>query len=979
MMRKRYLLRLAAALFVFTGYAEERHVLAQTGALSESGFAAFVTVRGDELVDENGPLRFISYNIPCLHYNEDYLPFDQTNDWRFPDEFEIRDALEAVRQMGGQVVRTYTLSIRKAGDTPATPRHVLGPDQFNEEAFVALDKVLKIANEKGIRLVIPFVNNWEWWGGIAEYAGFRGKKQNDFWTDPEIFEDFKKTMAHVITRKNTLTGIDYKDDKAILGWQTGNELECPHEWTVKTAAFIKSLDKNHLVIDGFYTETVRQESIEAPEIDIVTTHHYSDNPDKTIKQIKQNKARTKDKKPYFVAEFGFLPTRDMERILDTVIETKTSGALIWSLRNRNRDGGFYWHSEPSGGDLYKAYHWPGFGSGKQYDEENLVHLMRSKAFEIREKSPPKLEAPAPPVLLAISDVSAMSWQGSVGAKSYTIQRAARKDGPWKTIETDADDAWVQYRPLYNDTSAQPGKVYFYRILAKNSAGKSEPSNVVGPVYVGHRTLVDEMLDESLIFKQNGTLSVESKQARKFKEDVHRLKGEKNASVIYKLSKPIHRWKVYAFFDGKVADLKFSVSQEGHQFQDVEATARMYFTGEGSYGYCKPVEYQGQAPFENARYLKITFTDAASLSRVEITYDQQKPPQIPLPVGFIKSFSWGWTGWRGQYEGPEPKESMQKLAATNANWVCLAFGAEMETFDSPNILWAENNPNMVTDDEIRHAVGLARENGLKIIMKPVVNVRDGTWRAWIKFNTEDGTKDLQAWENWWQDFRAMLIHYAKIAQETRCEMLCLGCEMEATEDAEDQWRALIAEIRQVYKGVITYNANHSREDKITWWDAIDVISMSAYYPVGTDDVGLALADDLSKVPSSDSSVEAIKKRWQPIKEKLANVSYAYKRPILFIELGVCSAKGFSAAPWTHHQPTAIYDGDEQQRYYQATLETFWDEPWFMGFTWWAWPPQLYAPQEAKSDTGFCIYGKPAEKLVTEWYKKSRETNAKNMRK
>jgi hypothetical protein len=54
------------------------------------------------------------------------------------------------------------------------------------------------------------------------------------------------------------------------------------------------------------------------------------------------------------------------------------------------------------------------------------------------------------------------------------------------------------------------------------------------------------------------------------------------------------------------------------------------------------------------------------------------------------------------------------------------------------------------------------------------------------------------------------HYAKIAEETKCEMLCLGCEMESTEEFEIRWRNLIMEIRQIYHGPITYNLNHGRE-------------------------------------------------------------------------------------------------------------------------------------------------------------------------
>ena len=32
------------------------------------------------------------------------------------------------------------------------------------------------------------------------------------------------------------------------------------------------------------------------------------------------------------------------------------------------------------------------------------------------------------------------------------------------------------------------------------------------------------------------------------------------------------------------------------------------------------------------------------------------------------------------------------------------------------------------------------------------------------------------------------------------------------------------------GLITYNADKYQEDHVTWWDAVDVISSSGYYPI-----------------------------------------------------------------------------------------------------------------------------------------------------
>ena len=73
----------------------------------------FITRSGDKLMEGKKEYRFISFNIPNLHLIEDNMAFEATNEWRFPDEFEITDALQTVKQMGGRVARTYVISICK--------------------------------------------------------------------------------------------------------------------------------------------------------------------------------------------------------------------------------------------------------------------------------------------------------------------------------------------------------------------------------------------------------------------------------------------------------------------------------------------------------------------------------------------------------------------------------------------------------------------------------------------------------------------------------------------------------------------------------------------------------------------------------------------------------------------------------------------------------------------------------------------------
>ncbi len=311
-------------------------------------FRNFITVRGDQLMDGNKPFRFISFNIPNLLIVEDNVPFTGTNPWCLPDAFELQDALATVHQMGGTVVRTYSIPVWRSNDPPAESSYVLDVEKYNEDAFLTFDLALKLANENGVRLIIPLVNNWKWQGGRGEYAGFRGKTADDFWTDPQLIADFERTIRFVLLRTNTLTGVRYCDDKAILCWETGNELSSPASWTHEIAHYIKSLDHNHLIMDGVNGGLLRPDSLTDPYVDIVTTHHYPGSwTRKTFAQlIRENWDMAKGKKPYVVGEFGFVSTAEMVDAMKTIMDTGTAGGLLWSLRSRDRDGGFYWHSEP---------------------------------------------------------------------------------------------------------------------------------------------------------------------------------------------------------------------------------------------------------------------------------------------------------------------------------------------------------------------------------------------------------------------------------------------------------------------------------------------------------------------------------------------------------------------------------------------------------------------------------------------------------
>ena len=576
-------------------------------------FANFITVRADKLMDGNEELRFVSYNIPNLHYIEDNLAFSEPNPWRIADDFEIRDALFSIKQMGGKVTRMYVPSVRKAMDDTAIIRHVLGPGIFNEEAFKAYDEVLEAANQAGVRVIIPFVDNWWWWGGPKEYAAFRGKTGEEFWTDSLLIADFKKTVAFIINRVNTRTGVPYKKDKAILGWETGNELVCPFSWTKQIAAYIKSLDSVHLVLEGTNRGEVSDEALADPNIDVLSTHHYA-RPEESLALISAARAKAKNKKPYFVGEFGFIATADIRRIVDTVISEGVSGIMIWSLRGHNRDGGFYYHTN--------AYRWPGFPSGSAWDESSVIDLLREKAYQINGRTPEPVPPPEVPRLLPIQTPYKISWQGSTGAAAYLIERRLEDDGLWTVIAPNASDADARYRPLYCDTTAEIGKRYFYRIRAKNASGYSDLSEPMGPVVAQAQILIDEMGDETRTFEISGGVHfVTPQDVAKAKEDISRLEGGSGDYITYKLPGNILSVQLDFFATTEEAESGLAILSGSSKdaFSPLAVTRRIVRPLKNEYGFYTPVTILSDSVPPAQSYVKILLSAGCQLSRLEITY------------------------------------------------------------------------------------------------------------------------------------------------------------------------------------------------------------------------------------------------------------------------------------------------------------------------------------------------------------------------
>jgi Cellulase (glycosyl hydrolase family 5) len=441
----------------------------------------FVTRQGNQLLENGKPFRFISVNVPNVHILEDpnwkqlqAKPSGTTPEfWHRVDAFEQEDAIRSVAQLGGRVIRIYTFSIKGGKNNAGQISHYTGPkDPLNEDLMRDYDRMLALCSKYGVRVIAPFIDEWDWFGGLKEFAALSGG--GDFYTTPQVVSDFKALIERVLNRVNTITGVAYKDDPTILAWETGNELQkTPIAWTTDMAAWIKQKAPKQLVADG---ANGRLECIVAslsdPNVDLVSNHYYEGGGKDYAARANADALAFAPKKPFFVGEFGCTSLQNMTGTVDAVLKNGATGALAWSMRFHASTGGFYWHNDAP----VKAYHWPGFASNAVSNEIEFMKHLREKAWAIRGYEPPAREKPDAPQLIATSTTNAIAWKGSVGAEFYVLERS-RDGSTWTTVAPSLSDADEPFRP-FADAGLAAGTTYSYRIKAVNVAGESPWSPVL---------------------------------------------------------------------------------------------------------------------------------------------------------------------------------------------------------------------------------------------------------------------------------------------------------------------------------------------------------------------------------------------------------------------------------------------------------------------------------------------------------------------
>jgi len=457
----------------------------------------FVTRAGSHLLVEGRQFRFAGANIYSLGLDDGARTY--------PTPFRIDDALNVASEMGLTVVRANSLGVSVGCALCIEP----APGVFNNTAFQHIDYAIHAAKAHGLRLIIPLTDNYHFYhGGKHNFTDWRGiSDENQFYVNQQVIADFEQYISTIFTHVNSYTGLAYRDDPTIMAWETGNELLAPSGWTQKIATFIKSVDPNHLVMDGNYGINIA--SLSSPSIDMYTDHFYPPNRNKLAVDTA---ATSRANKAFVISEYDWETAQGdpLSTFLATIRSSDAvAGDLLWNVWAHDDTAGYFvgW-----GGNNLINLTYP----GDTPDRRQRIQIIRAHGYAMQGRPVPADSVPGAPLVTGVTG-NKITWRGTTVGDTYTIERSTTSaTGPWITIcnqcATDYNTPWI-------DTT-QPTSAFWYRVKAYNRVGVP---GAYSSVYGVHAAvlLADNLNDWSQSFYHTSDLRFDSSNSAYFAGDTSR--------------------------------------------------------------------------------------------------------------------------------------------------------------------------------------------------------------------------------------------------------------------------------------------------------------------------------------------------------------------------------------------------------------------------------------------------------------------------
>ncbi len=318
---------------------------------------------------------------------------------------------------------------------------------------------------------------------------------------------------------------------------------------------------------------------------------------------------------------------------------------------------------------------------------------------------------------------------------------------------------------------------------------------------------------------------------------------------------------------------------------------------------------------------------------------------------ISDWQKGFTLHLNNQANSDVDKALEGIKNTGADYVTFSPGWLTDNKYSTNVY---RKAGTTTDEKLVYAIRKAKSLGMKVMLKPHLDRKDGGWRAFI-----DPTDKAKFFQN----YSAMILGYANIAKAENVEQLAIGAELHklsTNPDNKKYWDALIANVRSRYSGKLTYSANSDPVDfdehKLTFWGGLDYWGASMYIGLGS-----------STTPTKASLLS----EWQKIETNyiLPHYNANGQKPLVITEIGYRSVDGAAKDPELYSSSPPV-DLAEQQLLYESFFEFWKDKPYMKGVHFWEW--DIGSTAGGTSNKDYTPQGKPAEQTVKNYFKSAGTT-------
>lgn len=287
--------------------------------------------------------------------------------------------------------------------------------------------------------------------------------------------------------------------------------------------------------------------------------------------------------------------------------------------------------------------------------------------------------------------------------------------------------------------------------------------------------------------------------------------------------------------------------------------------------------------------------------------------------------------------------LDHLARRGVTWVSVTPFGRIWDLRSTEILMDFEAPYEENRAAVRRVIEQAHARGMQVMVIPHLWVETEGWRGEIDPGSPEG------WAEYRASYRAFVTAWARDAALAGADAFSIGVECGSWSGRfGGYWTALIAEIRAIFPGVLTYSANWDEVDRVLFWDQLDLIGINAFYPLADHD---------------DASFEEYVQGALRARQALAELVAVIEKPVVFTEVGYTTRRNAAVQPWLW--PDGMSDVEiserEQARALLASFRAFLPDRWFAGFFVWRWYADLDdVSQEAI--WGFSPHGKLAERVL-----------------